>query len=244
MDHAPWTRKMARWALWCALVALIVAGVGVTLARYDIIPKLIGLYAMIGGGLLAMLSVLFAVIALFLNMRWRAGAGLMAGFALILGGGFSGFLLSRVAIAKSVPPIHDITTDLHNPPQFTHLRVRADNLIGVGTIERWRALHGAAYALRPVVVPKPVAAVIADVDRLARARGWDVAFVDPAEGRLEATATVSFIRFEDQVVVLVTAMPDGSGSVVNMRSVSRVGIGDQGVNARRINEFMSALAGA
>ncbi|MEK6541523.1 MAG: DUF1499 domain-containing protein [Pseudomonadota bacterium] len=244
MTDAPWTRLFARIAMWLAIIALVVAGVGVTLARYDLIAKIAGLYAMAGGAFLATLAALIALVALFLNMRWRAGVGIMAGVALVIGGGYCGFMVSRMVVASKVPAIHDITTSLADPPQFTHLRVRADNLVGVGTVEHWRELHGAAYALRPIMLRQPVATVIANAERLARARGWDIAVADPATGRLEATATVSFIRFEDQVVLRVTPMPDGSGSVVEMRSVSKIGVSDLGVNARRISEFLTALSAA
>jgi uncharacterized protein (DUF1499 family) len=43
------------------------------------------------------------------------------------------------------------------------------------------------------------------------------------------------------VAVRVTAMPDG-GSRVDVRSVSRVGRSDIGTNARRIRDYLSALA--
>ncbi|MEQ1689031.1 MAG: hypothetical protein ABL874_10695, partial [Sphingopyxis sp.] len=116
MIDAPWTRRLGKMAFWLAVAALVIAGIGVTLARYDIIPKIPGLFALVGGGAVALLAALIAVVALFLNMRWRAGVGLAAGFALIVGGGYAGFLWSRALTARSVPPIHDITTDLTTPP--------------------------------------------------------------------------------------------------------------------------------
>ncbi|MEQ1725955.1 MAG: DUF1499 domain-containing protein [Sphingopyxis sp.] len=245
MSDAPWTRRLGKTSLWLVVAALVIAGVGVSLARYDIIAKIPGLFALVGGGVIALLAALIAIPALFLNMRWRAGVGMMAGFALIVGGGYAGFLLSRLATARSVPPIHDITTDLANPPQFTQLRVRVDNLVGVGTLAHWRELHARGYGdIRGITIPRSVAAVTSDAEALARARGWEIVVANPAEGRLEAVAHVSYIRFEDQVVVRVTPMPDGIGSRVDMRSVSRVGIGDQGVNAARIREFLAALSAA
>ena len=39
----------------------------------------------------------------------------------------------------------------------------------------------------------------------------------------------------------VTPNPNGAGSVVNMRSVSRVGVSDLGVNAERVQSFLADL---
>ncbi len=80
----------------------------------------------------------------------------------------------------------------------------------------------------------------ANAVKLAEERGWTVAAQDPARGHMEATAAVSFIRFYDDVVLRITPTPDGR-SRVDMRSVSRIGVSDFGVNARRIEEFLAAL---
>jgi len=69
--------------------------------------------------------------------------------------------------------------------------------------------------------------------------GWQIAAVDPAEGRLEATATTKWMGFKDDIVVRIR--PDGSGSRVDVRSVSRVGRSDVGANAKRIREFLGKL---
>ena len=61
----------------------------------------------------------------------------------------------------------------------------------------------------------------------------------PAEGRLEATDRTRWFGFRDDVVVRVR--PDGTGSRVDVRSVSRVGRSDLGTNARRIRAFLDSL---
>jgi uncharacterized protein (DUF1499 family) len=63
----------------------------------------------------------------------------------------------------------------------------------------------------------------------------------PAEGRLEATDTTFWFGFKDDVVVRVR--PDGTGSRVDVRSLSRVGRSDLGMNARRIRRFLERLRG-
>jgi hypothetical protein len=172
-----------------------------------------------------------------------------------LGGVFALWILSFVYTARSVPAIHDISTDLADPPQFRMLAVRADNLDqipgeddpdmkGMNPQQRWASLHQEAYGdVRSVRIATPVAEVIAKAERLAKVRGWEIASVDPIEGRLEATDTTRFFRFKDDVVIRVRPTEDQNGSIVDMRSISRVGVSDLGVNAKRIRTFLADLAG-
>lgn len=238
-------RRLARWSLVAAVAALVVAGAGLTLARYDVIAKLAGFSALLGGGLVALLALVLGLGSLFSGRGAAAPSRRTAWIGIAVALLYVGFLGSRPLAAGDAPAIHDVTTDLASPPQFEVLALRADNLVGVGTLENWRRIHEQAYGdLGPVTIPRPVAAVTADAARLAEQAGWKVAKVDPARGHLEATASVSYIRFNDDVVLRIVPTQDGKGSRVDMRSVSRVGVGDLGVNARRIREFLAALAAA
>ena len=80
---------------------------------------------------------------------------------------------------------------------------------------------------------------LARAEAAARALGWKIVAAAPGQGRLEATATTRWFGFKDDVVVRVT--PASGGSRVDIRSVSRVGKSDLGVNARRIRAFLAAL---
>lgn len=242
---APWTQRLSRWAFYLALIALIVAGVGLTLARYDVVPKMTGFLSMLGGGALASLAVILGIIGLALNLRFRTATLKSAVIALILALPFAGFLVSRPMSAGDVPAIHDITTNLANPPAFRTLTLRPDNLAGVGTVAQWQRVHAAAYGdLQPLTIAAPAAEVLAKAEQLARARGWAIASVDRATGQIEATDSVSYIRFYDDIVIRVTPGSDPATSVVDIRSVSRIGVSDLGVNARRIRAFLDDLAKA
>lgn len=233
---------LARWAIRLTMIALAVAAIGLTLARYELIAKLAGFSALLGGGLVAILALVTGFAALFAGRKGalqRRGKVLTA---LVVSGIYAGFLVTLPFAAGDAPSIHDVTTDLAEPPQFKVLALRNDNLAGVDSIENWRRIHAAAYGdLRSVLIPKPVAEVTASAVRLARKRGWEIASSDPVRGLVEATASVSYIRFHDDVVIRVRPAANG-GSQVDIRSVSRVGIGDLGVNARRIREFLEELA--
>ncbi len=157
--------------------------------------------------------------------------------------------------ALTVPAIHDVSTDLADPPAFQTLQLRADNLDnvpgaddpkmrGLTPEQRWAMVHQKDYGdIRSVRVNEPVATVIAKAERLAKARGWDVAISLPEEGRLEATETSAFFQFKDDVVLRVRPSNTGEGSIVDMRSVSRVGQSDLGMNAKRVRSFLADLTG-
>lgn len=241
MAENRWAERLGKWALWLALTGLAVAAVGVVLARYDVVAKLSGFMAMLIGGALSLVALLAGLASLLLALRRTAPGRRKALAAVVLALPLVGFLGSRPMSAGDAPAIHDVTTDPVNPPQFRALALRADNLAGVGTLENWRTIHAAAYGdLGPLHLPQAVPQVIERARGIALEEGWQVAAYSAEEGRIEATASVSFIRFNDDIVIEVA--PDGEGSVVNMRSVSRIGISDFGVNAARIRAFLGRLA--
>ena len=182
-------------------------------------------------------------------LRARRWVGMLV--ALVYVGWVGTFLVK----ALTVPAIHDISTDLADPPTFQTLQMRADNLDnvpgaddakmrGMTPEQRWAMVHQKAYGdVRSVRVNEPVASVVAKAERLAKARGWDVAISLPEEGRLEATETSAFFQFKDDVVLRVRPSATGAGSIVDMRSVSRVGQSDLGMNAKRVRSFLADLTG-
>lgn len=242
---APGSSRLARWTVFLTLASLLIAAIGLTLARYDLIPKLAGFGALVGGALVALIALLLGLAALITTRRRPEARGGKLIPALLVSLVYVGFIVSRPFAAGSAPTIHDITTDLANPPQFETIHLRADNLVGVDSLENWRKIHGAAYPdLQTVTIAKPVAEATSLALRLANEAGWEIVSSDPARGHIEATASVSYIRFHDDVVIRIAPSDDGKSSRVDMRSVSRVGVGDLGVNARRIRTFLAALRAA
>ena len=69
--------------------------------------------------------------------------------------------------------------------------------------------------------------------------GWDLVAAVPDEGRIEATDTTFWFRFKDDVVIRIR--PAAAGSILDARSLSRVGGGDAGTNARRLRRFFATL---
>ncbi|MEP6702923.1 MAG: DUF1499 domain-containing protein, partial [Betaproteobacteria bacterium] len=141
-------------------------------------------------------------------------------------------LMSR---GKQVPPIHDISTDTDNPPQFAAVlpaRVDAQNPVQYGGPELAAQQKKAFPQIVPVELAVPPAEAFERALRIARDTGWVIIDANQADLRIEATATTPFFGFKDDVVVRVT--PTDKGSRVDMRSLSRIGRSDLGANARRV----------
>lgn len=148
----------------------------------------------------------------------------------------------RFRLGPPAPPIHDITTDMQNPPQYVAvlpLRANAPNTTEYGG-EKIAAQQRRAYPdIQPLALPDPPARAFARALAAVRAMGWELVQANPAEGRIEATDTTFWFGFKDDVAIRVTAA-DG-GSRVDVRSLSRVGGGDAGTNAKRIREYVEVL---
>ncbi|MHA6333498.1 DUF1499 domain-containing protein [Qipengyuania sp. CAU 1752] len=244
MDSGKLARQLSNFALIMALGAIVIAAGGMTLARFDVIEKIAGFQAFLYMIPVAGIAALFAVFALVLNMRTGWPAGMKAAMALVIGGGSALAATMAMSAASTVPAIHDISTDLDNPPEFAALELPENNLRGVESVDKWKELHRDGYGnLEGIVLEATPAEVVQRAALLAREKGWKVEVAEPETGRLEAVAYASYIRFEDIVVLRAETIEDGR-SLVDMRSVSRVGISDLGVNAERIREFLAALQAA
>ena len=198
--------------------------------------------------------------AAFTLMRWAAygglAAALLAAVALWRARGRSAFgvlalivALAVVAVplrfqqmAASAPPIHDVTTDTANPPAFeavVPLRAEARNSLEYSQ-EVARQQREAYPDIKPLIVEMPAAQVFDRAVSAAREAGWEVVNASAETWRIEATDTTPFFGFKDDIVVRIT--PVGGRTVVDVRSVSRIGRGDAGTNARRIREYLAALS--
>jgi len=252
-----WGRKLSWIALAlsvgglaAALIAASGSGAGAWSFRTGFTILRYAFYAAMAGGLLA-------IVAFFIARRGGVRTFWLNLSAFVIAAAFGAYLMNQVATARSVPAIHDATTDLGDIPQFSALTVRPDNLedipddgrtdlAALDPENRWKAIHREAYGdLRSLRLGVKPAEAVQRAEALVRARGWQFARVDRPSGIIEATATTRFFRFMDDVVVRVRPDPARpGGSIVDMRSISRIGGSDVGVNAKRIREFLADLQAA
>jgi uncharacterized protein (DUF1499 family) len=206
-------------------------------------PLLAALGAFAVGAFIGMVGVIAALSALALSMKRGQPLSTVVIAALVAGLIAFALPLRQIWAAWGLPAIHDISTDLENPPTFEAvLPLRRDAPNGVEFSQETAADQRRAYPdIRTLVVSAPADAVFAQALDAAREMSWEIVTADRASGRIEATAETRWFGFKDDVVVRLS--PDATGGVrVDARSVSRVGRGDLGTNAARIREYFQRLS--
>lgn len=206
-----------------------------------------------------------AAAALSVVGAWATRPGsVRQGFALavvgvLIGLGVFGVPWQWARTAKTVPPIHDITTDIQDPPEFRALlpirmATGAPNSPEYGGPVIAAQQRAAWPTLGPLVLPVPPQQAFERAWAAARAMGWEIVEANATEGRIEATDTTFWFGFKDDVVVRITPSSHPSplggegkvegnrpGSRIDVRSVSRIGRGDVGTNAKRIQAYLARL---
>jgi len=172
----------------------------------------------------------------------RRGLGLAAA-ALVCGAVAFAIPYSARDNARKHPPIHDITTDLADPPAFVAivpLRAGGPNPVAYGGA-RVAAQQKAAYPdIAPLIAGLPPAALFEAARKTVGAMGWHIIAADPAAGRIEASDRTLWFGFTDDIVIRVSPAPGGKARL-DIRSKSRVGRNDTGTNARRVRAFLDRL---
>jgi len=220
-------------------IAALVAGPGYRMGWWGLGGGFIAIsWSGIAAGCAAVLALLCAVFAYRKHGLALAGRFLLAAFV-------CGLTAAPVAFygvkAKSLPHIHDISTDLVNPPEFVAvLPLRKDAKNPAQYDSRVAPLQRAAYPdILPIHLSQPPNSAFKLAEQVARAMKWDIVATEPNALRIEATATTLLFGFKDDIVIRVSA--DGAYSKVDVRSVSRIGVSDIGTNAARIRAFSSRL---
>lgn len=244
MTTTPPLSQLALWGFVLSLLAglaLLLAGVSNRFHWLDFRSALtLFRWAAYGGAAAAALSLLGVI-------RTRPGSG-RRGFSLAVLGFVIGFVVVGIPWrwqqkAQRLPFIHDITTDLENPPAFVAilpLRAGAPNPAEYGGPEVAAQQRAGYRHLGPLTLSAPPQQAFARALAAAREMGWEIVASEPIEGRIEATATTFWFGFKDDVVVRVT--PVNGGSRIDVRSVSRVGRSDVGANAERISAYLARIA--
>ena len=191
----------------------------------------------IGGGAIALLATLL-LMGRSARRRWRRRA--MA--ALALNAAVAAVPLYLYHQLQTLPQIHDITTDTANPPTFEAvipLRVGARNPVDYTPATAAEQRRGYPD-IAPLRVPLMPVAAFDYAERAARSMGWQIVAATPGKLRLEATDTTLLFGFKDDIVVRIT--PEPAGSVIDVRSLSRIGDSDFGTNARRVRAYLQRIA--
>ncbi len=228
------------------LLSLGLALASVLLANAAVLAPLAGFQLFLLGFLLSVGSVLFGLLVLFLGRRKGSRQMQNRGLAgALLGAMVAVPVLWIVLSSSQYPGINDITTDFDNPPEFVYAATLEPNRGRDLKYDRAKYADAQRQGYgepAPLVIDRRPELVFESIQIVAAGMpDWQITHSDPAALTLEGVSTSRLFRFQDDVIVQVRPSPDGK-ALVHMRSKSRDGIGDLGVNHRRIREFMDRLA--
>lgn len=265
----PTRSKLANLALVASMLAPIwfmVAALGV---KFGLWPWRTGLGVLIvqWGPRILIASAVIAAIALIVVLirKPRRGwqAAVIAVLIPVMGIAYMGWVRAQSA---DVPPIHDVATDIIDPPAPSDrlLAYRAadqanpvlDMAVPLRRTEAYQGPRFASFgeqslgqigqeaypALRTLEVAVSPETAFAAARKAVLDRGWTLVTEDEAGGLIEATAETFWFGFKDDVIIRVRPASAGGGSRIDVRSISRVGLSDLGANARRIERYLLRLS--
>ena len=242
--------RLGRLLAWITLPLGVVCALAALLAgpayRVELLPLNVAIQTVrwaatvaVGGAAVALLAVLLTMGRSALR-RWRRRAL----WALLINAAVAAWPLYMLYQLRNSPPIHDISTDTANPPAFdavVPLRRGAKN--PVEYVSATAAEQRKSYPdIVPLQLPIQPAVAFDNAQRAAQAMGWQIVAASPDKLRIEATDTTLLFGFKDDIVVRIA--PQGNGSVVDVRSLSRVGGSDFGTNAKRVRAYLKRVATA
>lgn len=246
MKQSPQTARPAPvWAralLYTAGVALVLLPAAPVGTRLGWWPFAVGLQLLAAAALLGTLVLVIASVILIARRRHRPEEHRMLLLAVITAMLPAIIIDVQIARGLSVPVIHDVTTDTGDPPDFVSETIRAAprvNALEYAGTDTARQQASAYPDLRALRSPLPPREAFLKAGRTAEELGWKIVLEDAAAMRLEAVDTSFWFGFKDDVSIRIR--PLGSGSTIDLRSVSRVGRSDLGVNAARIRRFAAAF---
>ena len=229
-----------------AMLAVAMIAAGIVGAHFYLVAPFMGFQLFALGFLLSILASVIGIIAIYVTRKPQAQAGRRrAVVGTVIGAVIAIPLILTVLASSKYPPINDITTDFENPPEFVYAQKlqHEPNRDMKYDKAKYASRQEAGYGpITPIKERLSPADAFARVTEVAKASPhWTITYTDPATNTLEVVATSKLFHFNDDVVIQVRPAPDGT-SLIEMRSKSRDGIGDFGVNARRIRHFFDRVA--
>jgi uncharacterized protein (DUF1499 family) len=235
-----------------AILAVLLLLVGIGGAHFFLLPSVWGADPAMVGFYLTLFSFLFAALALLIGLlgiartaaperrvgRPKALAGTILGLAIAVPLGLMGWRW----MSMPYPEINDITTDYDNPPEFVQPPELSPDSMKYDR-GKFEPVQSKEYPkLDPLRLDEKPDDAFAKVSAAAHTMpGWQIVDDDRTTRTIEGVETSYLFRFRDDFVIQVRPGPDANSSLVEMRSRSRDGTGDFGVNYNRIRGFFAML---
>lgn len=198
----------------------------------------------------AIAAVLTGIAALAFAARRKSWFSLTVAVSAVITGAGVWLSVNDFKSRAGANPLHDITTNLDTPPVFQRIEPRSYEQDGPDAAAAyphpdWRSRHAEIY---PDIAPLIVQGTLSDISlrarRIANDIGWTIVaeWTDDEVAYLEASDVTPWFGFTDDIVVELRTQPEGNIQI-DVRSVSRIGIGDVVKNAARVREFLSRMEG-
>jgi uncharacterized protein (DUF1499 family) len=202
-----------------------------------------GFMVLKGAAYIGIAAAAVSLVGLIITRSLLLRHGAVLAFAGIVIGLFTaGVPWSWLRTVKQVPHIHDISTDMEDPPKFVAIlpfRKDAANPSEYGGPDIAVQQRKGYPDIAPLRLPMWPERAFELAGQAAREMGWEIVDAGPGQLRIEATDTTFWFGFKDDVVIRITPEPEGSR--IDVRSLSRVGSSDVGTNAKRIRAYLNKL---
>jgi len=189
----------------------------------------------------AIVAVALSVIGLAMSRKTRSVV-VISVLGIVIGGITVYIPLSWKQTLDAHPYIHDITTDVDDPPQFVAVaavRGPDDHPVTYDGPDVAAQQKEAYPDLQPWISGASPSEVFMATKKVVENMGMELVVANEGDLHIEATDTTLLYGFKDDMVVRI--VETNGGSRVDVRSKSRVGRSDLGQNAKRIRTFFAEL---
>lgn len=234
-------RVPAQKLQWLALLLLLVYPIAILLARVGVMHFRNSFLLFIVAALIGFVVLVIALLKLTKEQTNVKPLALTVVFSLapllVLG--------NNIIKSKAYPFIHDISTDLVDPPEFViaaKLREPGDHSVVYEGAEVAQLQKQGYPDIQTIILSSTPDQTLSKVLAVVEQNGWVLLGekTDSLPYYVEAMDTSLLFGFKDDVVIRIKAA--ANGSLVDIRSMSRQGRSDLGVNAERIRTLRDQLA--
>ncbi|MGY8814883.1 MAG: DUF1499 domain-containing protein [Gammaproteobacteria bacterium] len=198
------------------------------------------LFAMLTGLLFAIVTLVIVILSMIkgtaLNGKYCMVIMLLGLFPFVIA------ILSIGIDSIRRPLVHDISTDTTNPPNFQEVRNlrtpehNSPEYVG----PTLASIQQKEYPqIKPIITSLNRADALVEATQVVKDLQWEFINIDYDNGIIEAYDTSQLFGFVDDIIIRVRK--ENQGSRIDIRSASRVGKGDLGKNAERIQQFIDTF---
>lgn len=231
--------RIARSATVLAWISLSLLPLSVIATRWNLLHFRYGLLMYLLAALLGLLVIVLA--GLFTRSQPSEAGRKALSRAALLSLPAIGLFAFSVFSAGDAPMIHNVTTAPDNPPQFIAApKQRGADANPLAYTPELAEIQRQAYPELQTLTTELSGKEAHQVSlAVANRLGWEVYYDDAVKGQIEAVATTRWFGFKDDILIRINASSEPTR--IDLRSVSRVGQGDMGANARRIQKFIDSF---